>query len=370
MSRHGFELKTNEQIILMRQAGLATAAGLDAIRKLIRAGITTLELDKAADDAIRAHGGHSNFQLVEGYKHTICASVNDEVVHGIPGNRVLQPGDIVSIDCGAEIGEWNGDSAVTFIVPGGDPEVAAKRQLLSDITEQSLWVGIAALAKAEHLNEVGTAIEEFILEKGEEHGRVGLGLDGHPLLRPRRRDRAGLNDEDRSAAANTGGAGRHRADDPLHVLGSAVVFGDSSPHLRQLEHGGVGLALRDHLVKEGVDVGFGDFGATGEDDEVRGVRDLRLVPGDGTELCADRGVGDDEELPRLEAVGGRGQAEGFLQGFPKRGRQSLRVKGLGGVAPVQGGEELGRLGRRSHGEQDSSHSGSHVKSRRRKHAVR
>ena len=124
MSRHGFELKTNEQIILMRQAGLATAAGLDAIRKLIRAGITTLELDKAADDAIRAHGGHSNFQLVEGYKHTICASVNDEVVHGIPGNRVLQPGDIVSIDCGAEIGEWNGDSAVTFIVPGGEPEVA------------------------------------------------------------------------------------------------------------------------------------------------------------------------------------------------------------------------------------------------------
>lgn len=175
MSRHGFELKTNEQIILMRQAGLATAAGLDAIRKLIRAGITTLELDKAADDAIRAHGGRSNFQLVEGYKHTICASVNDEVVHGIPGSRVLQPGDIVSIDCGAEIGEWNGDSAVTFIVPGGDPEVAAKRQLLSDITEQSLWVGIAALAKAEHLNEVGRAIEAYVETQELEH-RTKFGI--------------------------------------------------------------------------------------------------------------------------------------------------------------------------------------------------
>jgi methionyl aminopeptidase len=175
MSRHGFELKTNEQIILMRAAGLATAAGLDAIRKTIRAGITTLELDKAADDAIRAHGGHSNFQLVEGYKHTICASVNDEVVHGIPGSRVLQPGDIVSIDCGAEIGEWNGDSAVTFIVPGGDPEVAAKRQLLSDITEQSLWVGIAALAKAEHLNEVGRAIEAYVETQELEH-RTKFGI--------------------------------------------------------------------------------------------------------------------------------------------------------------------------------------------------
>jgi methionyl aminopeptidase len=175
MSRHGFELKTNEQIILMREAGLATAAGLDAIRKTIRAGITTLELDKAADDAIRAHGGHSNFQLVEGYKHTICASVNDEVVHGIPGSRVLQPGDIVSIDCGAEIGEWNGDSAVTFIVPGGDPEVAAKRQLLSDITEQSLWVGIAALAKAEHLNEVGRAIEAYVETQELEH-RTKFGI--------------------------------------------------------------------------------------------------------------------------------------------------------------------------------------------------
>ncbi len=159
----------------MRAAGLATAAGLDAIRKTIRAGITTLELDKAADDAIRAHGGHSNFQLVEGYKHTICASVNDEVVHGIPGSRVLQPGDIVSIDCGAEIGEWNGDSAVTFIVPGGDPEVAAKRQLLSDITEQSLWVGIAALAKAEHLNEVGRAIEAYVETQELEH-RTKFGI--------------------------------------------------------------------------------------------------------------------------------------------------------------------------------------------------
>jgi methionyl aminopeptidase len=163
MSRHGFELKTNAQIILMREAGLLTAAALAAVRKAAVAGASTLELDKIADDTINAKGGHSNFQLVPGYSHTICSSVNDEVVHGIPTReRILQAGDIISVDCGAEIGEWNGDSAITIIVPGGDPAVAAKRQLLSDVTEQSLWVGIAALAKATHLNEVGHAIEDFI----------------------------------------------------------------------------------------------------------------------------------------------------------------------------------------------------------------
>jgi methionyl aminopeptidase len=168
MSRHGFEIKTNEQIGLMRAAGLATAAALREVRKAIKPGVSTLELDAIAEATIKSHGGHSNFQLVPGYHHTICSSVNDEVVHGIPTQaRVLRAGDIVSIDCGAEIGEWNGDSAMTVIVPNStddvaDPELVARRQHLSDVTEQSLWVGIAALAKAEHLNEVGIAIEEYV----------------------------------------------------------------------------------------------------------------------------------------------------------------------------------------------------------------
>ena len=102
MSRHGFELKTNAQIILMREAGLATAAALAAVRKAAVAGVSTLELDKIADDTINAKGGHSNFQLVPGYSHTICSSVNDEVVHGIPTReRILKAGDIISVDCGA-----------------------------------------------------------------------------------------------------------------------------------------------------------------------------------------------------------------------------------------------------------------------------
>ena len=177
MSRHGFELKTNEQIILMRAAGLATAEALKAVRAAIKPGVSTLELDKIADDTIDSLGGHSNFQLVPGYSHTICASINDEVVHGIPApNRILQAGDIISIDCGAEIGEWNGDSAITVIVPGAegqaqpDEATLSRRQKLSEVTEGSLWAGIAALAKAKHLNQVGEAIQDFIEAQGQKDG--------------------------------------------------------------------------------------------------------------------------------------------------------------------------------------------------------
>lgn len=190
MSRHSVELKTNEQIILMRDAGLATAAALREVRKAIRPGISTLELDAIAEATIIAKGGHSNFKLVAGYSHTICASINDEVVHGIPSsNRILKAGDIISVDCGAEIGEWNGDSAITVIVPNEDgtqvdSDVVRARQTLSDVTEQSLWVGIAALAKAEYLNEVGMAIEEYVYTQGkygilEEYVGHGIGRSMH-----------------------------------------------------------------------------------------------------------------------------------------------------------------------------------------------
>jgi methionyl aminopeptidase len=190
MSRHSVELKTNDQIILMRDAGLATAAALREVRKAIRPGISTLELDAIAEATIIAKGGHSNFKLVAGYRHTICASINDEVVHGIPSaDRILKAGDIVSIDCGAEIGEWNGDSAITVIVPNEDgsqvdSDLVRARQTLSDVTEQSLWVGIAALAKAEYLNEVGMAIEEYIYSQGkygilEEYVGHGIGRSMH-----------------------------------------------------------------------------------------------------------------------------------------------------------------------------------------------
>ncbi|WP_082485228.1 type I methionyl aminopeptidase [Rathayibacter sp. Leaf296] len=179
--------KTPAQLRSMIAPGLATAASLDAVRAAIRPGITTLELDTVAEAAIVALGGHSNFKLVPGYRHTVCASVNEEVVHGIPGGRVLAPGDIVSIDSGAEIDGWNGDSAMTLVLPDASrPDEVAAREELSRVTEGSLWRGIAALSSARHLNEVGAAIEEYIEDEAEKSGRVyGILTDyiGHGIGR-------------------------------------------------------------------------------------------------------------------------------------------------------------------------------------------
>jgi methionyl aminopeptidase len=174
--------KTPEELRLMVRPGVVTAASLDAVRAAIRPGISTLELDAIAERVIVEAGGVSNFQLVPGYRHTICASINDDVVHGIPGDRILKPGDIVSIDNGAEIDGWNGDSAFTVVVPDdSQPELVAARQRLSDVTEGSLWAGIARLASARHLNEVGEAIEEYI----EAQGTFGIVTDyiGHGIGR-------------------------------------------------------------------------------------------------------------------------------------------------------------------------------------------
>ena len=119
MSRADYTAKTNAEILLMREAGLITRKALNAVRAAAKPGVSTIELDTIADETIRSHGAHSNFQLVDGYVHTICSSINDEIVHGIPrADRVLAAGDILSIDCGAEINEWNGDSAFSIVIPG------------------------------------------------------------------------------------------------------------------------------------------------------------------------------------------------------------------------------------------------------------
>ena len=193
MARERITLKSNAEILLMREAGLITAAALKAVREAIAPGVSTLELDTIAEATIVSMGARSNFKLVAGYKHTICASINDEVVHGIPSkDRILQAGDIISIDCGAITpAGWNGDAAFSMVVPGGDAEVMENRQKVSDACEGSLWAGIAAFATAKRLNEVGRAVENSI----KDAGRYGILQDyiGHGVGRSMHEDPAVYN---------------------------------------------------------------------------------------------------------------------------------------------------------------------------------
>lgn len=190
--------KSPAELRLMIAPGLATAASLDAVRTAIRPGVTTLELDAIAEQTIRSLGAVPNFAMEPGYQHTICTSVNDDVVHGVPGGRVIQPGDIVSVDSGADIGGWNGDAAITVVVPDpARPDLVAERQRLSDVTERSLWRGIAALAKVTHLNHIGAAIEDEVVSGGpygilEDYVGHGIGRSMHeepPVFNYRVRDR-------------------------------------------------------------------------------------------------------------------------------------------------------------------------------------
>lgn len=162
--------KTPEQLALMRTAGLLVGRTLALLAAEVKPGMTTLDLDTLAETHIRDHGGIPNFQLVPGYRHTLCTSVNDEIVHGIPtATRVLQEGDLLSIDCGAEVKGWNGDAAFSCIVGGRDAGRPEDLALIDD-TEASLWAGIAALAVGKSLYAVGAAIEDSLTAAGESRG--------------------------------------------------------------------------------------------------------------------------------------------------------------------------------------------------------
>lgn len=164
----------------MVRPGQVTAASLAAVRAAIQPGISTLELDAIAERTIRAAGGVPNFMKEPGYHHTLCVSVNEAVVHGVPNSYVLQPGDIVSVDSGAELDGWNGDAAFTVVVPDEQrTDLVAERQKLADATEHGLWAGIAALTRISHLNEIGAVIEDAIRSRGSYgilEGYVGHGI--------------------------------------------------------------------------------------------------------------------------------------------------------------------------------------------------
>jgi methionyl aminopeptidase len=156
--RDKIEYKTHEQVLLMRRAGLVVADALAAVRAQARAGQTTADLDAIAAEIIRAAGATPSFLGYDGFPGTLCVSVNDEIVHGIPGPRVLEPGDVVSVDCGAIVEGWHGDSAMTLVLPDADPLDVE----LMTTTEDAMWAGIAALATGSRLGGVGEAVEDVV----------------------------------------------------------------------------------------------------------------------------------------------------------------------------------------------------------------
>lgn len=156
--REKIEHKSREQILLMRRAGLVVADALDAVRARIAPGMTTADLDAVAEEVILRAGATPSFLGYHGYPASLCVSVNEEIVHGIPGPRVLQAGDVVSVDCGAIVDGWHGDSAVTVVLGEADPLDVE----LATTTEDALWAGIAAIASADRLGAVGEAVEDVV----------------------------------------------------------------------------------------------------------------------------------------------------------------------------------------------------------------
>lgn len=168
--RERIEAKTHEQVVLMRAAGLLVGRTLELARDSVRPGMTTKELDTLAEAHIRDGGGVPSFLGYHGFTGSLCTSVNEEVVHGIPGSRTLVEGDLLSIDCGAIVEGWHGDAAISLIVGGRDAGRPEDLELIDD-TEASMWAGIAALAVGKSLYAVGEAVEDSITSAGERRGR-------------------------------------------------------------------------------------------------------------------------------------------------------------------------------------------------------
>ena len=157
------QIKTLDQLKLMRRAGLVVGQTLELLKQSIKPGMTTSALDSIAAAHIKRGGATSNFLNYHGFPAVICVSVNDEIVHGIPGPRIINEGDIVSIDCGAIIDGWHGDAAVSI----GVGEINPEDQKLMDVCQESMWRGIAAGKNGAKLSDIGNAIEQYTNSQGK-----------------------------------------------------------------------------------------------------------------------------------------------------------------------------------------------------------
>ena len=155
-------LKTDEEIALMRESNLLVGKTLGEIARWIAPGITTLRLDQIAEEFIRDNGGVPGFKGYGGFPFTLCISVNENIVHGFPSSYVLREGDIVSVDCGAIVGGYNGDSAYTFPVGEITPEVMA----LLKTTKESLYLGIEKAVAGNRIGDISNAVQTYCEARG------------------------------------------------------------------------------------------------------------------------------------------------------------------------------------------------------------
>ena len=172
-------LKSAHEIEAMRLAGKITAAARALAREMVKPGVTTQQIDKAVFHFIREQGATPSFLHYNGYPASVCVSVNDEIIHGIPGKRVLQEGDIVSVDVGAYIGGFHGDCAATFACGQISPEA----QDLIDVTRESFFRGIQNAKEGHRLFDISAAIQTYVESHGysivREYVGHGVGAQMH-----------------------------------------------------------------------------------------------------------------------------------------------------------------------------------------------
>ncbi len=210
--------KTPQEIEILKESSLLVGKTLAELAKLIKPGVTTLFLDKVAEEFIRDHGAVPGFLGYGGFPNTLCISLNDEVVHGIPSKREIREGDLVSIDCGTIMNGFYGDSAYSFSLVGMTPEV----QNLVKVTKESLYIGIEAARKGNRIGDIGFSIQQYVESFG--YGVVRE-LVGHGL---------GRNLHEKPEVPNYGRRGRGNklkegmilAIEPMITLGSEKIVQD------------------------------------------------------------------------------------------------------------------------------------------------
>jgi methionyl aminopeptidase len=172
-------LKSSHEIDLMRRSGKITAAARALAGEMVKPGVTTQEINDAVERFIRKQGAVPSFLHYNGYPASVCISVNDEIIHGIPGKRVLQEGDIVSVDVGAYIGGFHGDCAAMF--PCG--RISPEAQRLIDVTRQSFFEGIRFAREGQRLQDISAALQAYVERSGfsvvREYVGHGVGAKMH-----------------------------------------------------------------------------------------------------------------------------------------------------------------------------------------------